>query len=307
MLSPPVLSHAFLAFPETLAFVVTCVVVWLLCLDESELTATRVLIVSAAVGALPWLHRKYSFFVFGLALVLALRHHAWLRRQSKTVVIGAAAAIVLPQLMLHLWTIAMWGTVGGPQMLDWVPFSVSGLAAGALGMFFDRERGLFAYAPIYLIVPACIALTWRQSRALLIPIGLLVLPLAAFVTWTGGFSPAARFLVPVTALLTLPAVQALEVRTVRRAAIPFVAFQAIVTSMAWWHPRDLWPKELGTNQLLDKLPVIGGSYERLLPSIATGDSTMGGWLALAGVVVLTTATVWIAQREEARPLTQARS
>src|SRR5262249_54608611 len=65
-LSPPVLSHAFLVFPETAAFAVTCAVVWLICLRDEELTIARVAMVAAAIGLLPWIHRKFSPFAFGL-------------------------------------------------------------------------------------------------------------------------------------------------------------------------------------------------------------------------------------------------
>src|SRR6187401_3478505 len=43
--SPPVLSHAFLVFPETVAFFVVCAVVWLALLPDSELTPRRVSLV----------------------------------------------------------------------------------------------------------------------------------------------------------------------------------------------------------------------------------------------------------------------
>jgi len=43
----------------------------------------------------------------------------------------------------------------------------------------------------------------------------------------------------------------------------------------------MWPKEVGTNSALEKIPVVGPAYERLLPSIFTGDSTARGWLLLA--------------------------
>jgi hypothetical protein len=185
-------------------------------------------------------------------------------------------------------------------MLDWVPFSFAGFSTGGLGMLFDRERGLLGYAPIYLLVPACAALEWRRSRWLSIPILALLVPLAAFVTWTGGFSPAARFIMPVTPLLTLPVVRALDDRVVRWCAVPLVAFQVAITALAWWHPRDLWPKEVGTNQLLEKIPWVGPAWERWLPSIATGDATSGGWWWVAIVAVLTTAVTLIAKGQRVR-------
>jgi hypothetical protein len=166
-------------------------------------------------------------------------------------------------------------------------------------MIFDRERGLLGYAPIYLLVPACWALTWRQSWPLAVPILALFLPLAAFLTWSAGYSPAARFLMPITPLLTLPAASAVKYSVVRWSAVPLLILQVTVTLMAWWYPRDLWPRELGTNRIFDKIPVIGRGYEHWLPSIATGDSLAQGWICVATLAILTTAIVLAARRVDA--------
>jgi hypothetical protein len=300
VLSPPVLSHAFLIFPETVAFAVTCAVVWILALEEQELTAVRVALVTTAVGLLPWMHRKYSLYIFGLALVMFVRHHRWFLRQSRNVQALVVSLLLVPEIALHLWTLHAWGNLGGPQMLDWVPFSFSGLSTGALGMVFDRERGLLGYAPIYLLVPACVALEWRWSRWLSVPILALLVPLAAFVTWTGGFSPAARFIMPVTPLLALPALRALDHRIVRWCAVPLVAFQLVISALAWWHPRDLWPKELGTNQVLEKIPWVGPAWAGWLPSIATGDPISRGWWCAAVLAAVTGAIVMAARSQRVR-------
>jgi hypothetical protein len=300
VLSPPVLSHAFLVFPETAAFAVTCSVVWLICLRDEELTVARVAMVAAAIGLLPWIHRKFSLFVVGLVVLILARRRQWITRQTHKALITIGALVVLPQIALHLWTMWEWGNVGGPQMLDWVPFSFSGLQTGGVGMITDRERGLLAYAPVYLLAPACWAVDWRRSRAMLVPILALLLPLAAFVTWTGGFSPAARFIMPVTPLLLLPAAWALNVPLVRWSAMPIGIFQLVITLLAWWHPRDLWPKELGTNQLLEKISVIGPLYERCLPSIATGDSPIRGWIVIGVVLVFTSVIAVFARRSTPR-------
>ena len=298
-LSPPVLSYAILLFPETPAFAVVCAVVWLVCLSPDELTRRRVTVVVAAVGLLPWLHRKYAFLVFGLAFLIAWTHRAYLVQQPRRVWLMLGSVLVLPQLALHIWTVYTWGNLGGPQMLDYLPFSLAWLPKGALGMIFDRERGLLGYAPIYLLVPACWALTWRQSWPLAVPIMALFLPLAAFLTWSAGYSPAARFLMPITPLLMLPAAGAVKYSVVRWSAVPLLILQVTVTLLAWWYPRDLWPRELGTNRIFDKIPVIGRGYEYWLPSIATGDSLAQGWICVATLAILTTVIVLAARRVDA--------
>ena len=290
-LSPPVLSHAFLIFPETVAFAVVCAVVWLLCLEARELDAAKVLVIVLAVGCLPWLHRKYTPLVIGMAFVLAVRHWRWLTAQSRQRHVTLIAAALIPQLALYAWTYASWGNIGGPHMVEGVPFSLAWLPEGALGMLLDRERGLLGYAPIYLIAPACFALSFRQSRWLLAPIALFYLPMASYATWDAGFSPAARFLVPLTPLVALAVLPALASRVIRTTAIPLLLFQTAITAVVWNYPRALWPKEQASNQALDAIPVIGPLWSSALPSLHTGDRISYGWITFAVVAIVNVAIV----------------
>jgi hypothetical protein len=181
-------------------------------------------------------------------------------------------------------------------MLDTLPFSPGNVVTGSLGLLFDRERGLVAYAPVYLILPACWALSWKRYCAWIIPVMTLFLPMAAFSVWSAGFSPAARYVVPLVPLLIAPAVEALRYRTIRRVGLVLLVLQASILAVVWEDPRTLWPQERGTNEALARIPWIGRAYEQLLPSILTGDPmTWGGVL----VIVLTAANatlVWRARR-----------
>ncbi|MFI5177388.1 MAG: hypothetical protein ACHQO8_02430 [Vicinamibacterales bacterium] len=295
--SPPVLSHAFLVFPETPALWATCAALWLVCLRETELTFRRVLAVVAAVAVLPWLHRKYSFYVLGLVWLVAWRHRAWLMRQPRARVIALGAVAVLPVVGLYLWTLDVWGNLAGPHMLGGSLFALDVVPRATLGLLFDRERGLFSAAPLFLVAPACWALSWRDSRPLAVPLLSLFAPLSAFVVWNAGFSPAARFLVPLAPLIALPIVQALANVVVRRTFTGLLVFQGAVTAYIWQHPRTLWPKELGTNQVLDAIPFIGPAYSRLLPSLLTGDPIWWGLLCAGGLAILTGGLVYLAGRK----------
>jgi hypothetical protein len=298
-LSPPVLSHAFLIFPETPAFFVVCATLWLASRERHELTTARVVLVTTAIGLLPWLHRKYSFFIIGLAFVLVRRHWSWLREQRAPVLAALAALLVIPEIGLHASTLYLWGNLGGPQMLEGLPFSLASAQRGVLGLVLDRERGLLAYAPIYLLLPACWAIGWRRHRDLLVPIALLFFPMAAFAVWSAGFSPAARYLVPLVPLLVYPASDALSHPAFRRAAIACAIFQLLITAVVWQSPRTLWPEELGRNAALEKLPVIGPAYAYALPSMLTGDSIARGWLSAGAIGLATLALVAVSRRTRA--------
>jgi hypothetical protein len=290
-LTPPVLSHAFLVFPETPAFLVVCAVMWLLSRPANELAARHVWLVTAAIGLMPWLHRKYSFFVFGLAFVLVQRHSRWVRAQPRARIAALAALIVVPQIALHASTVYRWGNLGGPQMLEGLPFSMTSAYRGLLGLVLDRERGLIAYAPLYLLLPACWIVAGRPYRWLGVPIALLFLPMGAFTVWSAGFSPAARYLVPLVPLLAAPVADAMSQRVMRRAAAAAATCQAVVTAVVWQYPRTLWPREVGTNDALAHIPFAGPAYAAMLPSILTGDSVLRAGLAVMVLAGLTTALV----------------
>jgi hypothetical protein len=296
VLSPPVLSHAFLVFPETPALWVTCAFVWLIALPGTDLTRGRVLSVMAAIGAMPWLHRKYSLYCLALAIVVVITHREWLKAQPRAWLALAGLAAVAPQAALHATTMWAWGHLGGPQMLGGLPFKVTGGPKGALGLLFDRERGLLGYAPVYLLAPVWWGLAWREHRALLLPIACLFIPMSMFVTWDAGFSPAARFLVPLLPLVLLPAVRAFGNRRFISLAIPVLVFQAIVTALAWQFPRRLWPREQGTNQILDVIPVVGPVYSSWLPSVQTDPSLAHAWLAAAALGMMTLGAILVCRR-----------
>ena len=158
---------------------------------------------------------------------------------------------------MHLWTLLNWGTLGGPQMLGDLPFKGEWLQTGGLGLLLDRERGLLGYAPIYLLVPACWALGWRRYWPVLIPVVLLSLPMAAYINWHGGFSPAGRYIVPIMPLLVLPVAAALRHRVIRWVACSLAVFQAAILVVIWNTPRTLWPKEQAVNQALEKIRLSG--------------------------------------------------
>lgn len=268
--SPPVLSHSFLVFPEVPAFFITCAVLWLSVQPAANVMFGRALAVMAAMGIAPWIHRKFSFFVIGLAFVLWHQQREWVAMQSRQRLAALAAAFVLPQVALHAVTLLAWGRLGGPQMLGWVPFSIGAIPTGTIGMLFDRSRGLIGYAPVYVLLPFAWVAAGRRFRWWLLPAALLFIPMAAFVTWDGGYSPAARFLVPMMPLLALPFVDAAQQPWFRKLAIAPLLLQIVISGYSWGHPRVLWPGEVGDNRALASVPVIGPVINRMLPVINHG-------------------------------------
>jgi hypothetical protein len=305
-LSPPILSHSFLVFPEGPALALVCVVVWYCTKRPSPSDDALLFLVAAALGLLPWVHRKYSFFVFGLLLLVLLqRRQVWARFGWRP--IGLLAALfVLPQIALHAWTVFEWGSLGGPQLVDSLPFALASLGRGLVGLWIDRTSGLLGYAPLYWILPACCVLTWRASWPFLAAAALLYLPMAAFVDWGGGFSPAARYLVPTIPLALVPIVRASNLRGVRMSLAALLVPQAIIDAVVWQHPRTLWPAAEGANAALERLGAVGRAYETaLLVPLRDGWSSPASFvlplLAFAGSITIAVLVAGNASAATRRP------
>ncbi len=174
---------------------------------------------------------------------------------------------MLPQLAFHAFTLQRWGTLGGPPTLEGVPLSFGTLKHGLAGLWLDRQSGVLAYAPLYWLLPVCWIVTWRRTWPYLVPALLLYLPAAAFIEWWGGFSPAARYLVPIMPLCLVPMAHAMRHRFLRYAAAIVVLPQLAIDVVVWQHPRALWPAANGVNVALGYLGAVGHAYARLLPAL----------------------------------------
>jgi len=282
-LSPPVLCHSFLIYPEAFGFIVASALVCWALNENPTMRVTWPLV--AALGLLPWCHRKFSFFVFACAVVMIVRRPAFWRERSARDRVGLALLFLVPQAAMHAWTVDTWGTLGGPQMLDTLPFTVSGAPRGFLGLLFDRQYGLVAGAPWYGLLPAAWILAGRRAALFLLPVVALAAPMAAFVVWWGGFSPAARYLVPLLPFCAAAVAWSLERPLFRRVVLLGAAVQVPITAYAWQRPRTLWP--IGdANPLLDALGPIGRAYEFLLPPLTNGQPLLRAVVFLAVVVGL---------------------
>jgi len=223
-------------------------------------------------------------------LIAALLHYrrAWFAAARPGDRALVAAAALGPHAAFHAWTLVYWGNLGGPQMLGGLPFAWTGLPRGALGLLFDRSRGLIGGSPIYLLAPAAWLLGWRRAWRWLLPIGLLAVPMSAYVDWPSGWAPAARYLTPILPLVALPALDAVKVRAFRAVAWPILIWQGVLTGVAWQYPRGFWPTDDTTNALLERVPVVGPMIDRWLPSIATGDAVTlaAAWAAASLAMAL---------------------
>jgi len=295
-LAPPVLSHAFLIFPEVPAFAVTCGVLYV-AYATGRARFIDLWLTCAALGLLPWFHRKYSLFVIGLLVTIACAQAQTVRTLSKGRLALLAASFAAPIVLLYLWTWHEWGNLAGPQMIESTRLSLSTLPGGAVGLWADREYGVLSLSPVYFLVPAALILAGVDLWPLLMPAVLLFVPMASFSEWWGGFCPAGRYLVPIMPIVAVGlSAGAVKARGFRYAWLVLALPQIVIAAIVWQHPRWLWPQNTGTNEALQRLGAFGRFYQGLLPSVRTeGGALISNAHLLSGLAVMGVLT-WLALR-----------
>lgn len=266
-ISPPVASHAFLIFPEVVAFAVTALAVWVAAQPDDPPRWRSLLGLAIGLGALPWMHTKYLPYAAGLAAAVAWARLARLRTLDGWHLAAIVSSMLGPWIACLVWTAREWGSPAGPFAAGGLPFSLAALPSGIVGLAADRRLGLLAFAPVYLVVPLAWWVTRRATWPWILPVALLAGPAAAFDHgWWGGFAPAARFLVPLVPIGALVVVPALRAPAVRAIAVLLLVPQLAIDAVAWQHPRDMWPARDG-NRTLDRLGAPGRIYASWLPDV----------------------------------------
>ncbi len=166
-----------------------------------------------AVALLPLLKLRFAAFA---ALLAAL---AWWRGGRRLrVLVGAATGLATLFAAILLFNEARFGsalkTYGLEQLLP--EAGPATVLARALGLFFDAGFGLFAAAPLWLLLLPSWADALRRRERFAWETAFLTLPylqlLANRREWYGGWSPPFRYGVAVLPLLALPLATLLDQR-----------------------------------------------------------------------------------------------
>ena len=251
-LTPPVLSHSFLFFTEIPTALLATFVFRRLSLRAIH-TGVDALLVGATTGFLLMLHARNVGLVAGLAIIAVLmaRQRLFERTLLPLLLIGITAGVVGRTLVTYVLWDSFIQTPHAALGTD-LPMSMIGreIFVRATGLLFDREYGLLAYAPIYsLAVPGLVVLSRNAPtlyRNTAIVVGCYLLPVLLPVTnlhgWSGGWSPAARFLLPIVPLLWLPvyAFWAHGARVGKGIATVLLALQIGINAFVWQFPKTLW-------------------------------------------------------------------
>ena len=190
-LGTPILMYASLSFVEPLGALVC---VYALRVLQARTTRPRdLLLVSAALGALPWIHSRFLLFPVVLGAFLVWRER---RSPARLACLLGPAAVLVGGLVLY--NALVWRTFGlAPNQVNAgaVPFTADPWRP-LLGILLDQEVGVFPNFPVLLFVLPGLLLAWRTP--LTWHVAAVVVPYVAVITsfpaWDGAWSPPARFL-----------------------------------------------------------------------------------------------------------------
>ena len=246
-LSPPLLILGILFFTEVLSALLCLWVFRQLVLDARE-SAVKWLLAGAATGFLLLVHIRNIGIVLVLLVLAAIRLPRSGRAAGPTFALPFAAFVAIRTALNYRF----WGSfLSGPHAHAgaWPGLlETLGIAANRFGgLLLDQEFGLLVYAPLFVFaIVGYVVLARTRARiagaaGAIIACYLLtiVLPMINVQGWTGGWSPAARFLAPVVPLLGIGVAAAMPALP-RALIVVVVALQVAIDGYAWQHPKNFW-------------------------------------------------------------------
>ncbi len=223
-LAAPFSSYFRMIYPDPVAACLLIYAARILLFQQSS-TRFSLMLASAALAYLPWLHVKYLFLVAPFTLCyFIVTGMSWRRDRVKgTPWFGREQlARLLPFVFLMISGVSMMlffhHTFG-----NWRPdaqyrpgegVASKFLVRGLLGQFFDRDHGVIPVAPFYLmLIPGLLLALKKQPRLALLMFaiaGTYIVGTAGHSMWWGGPCAPGRFMMPALALLAPTLVIAFE-------------------------------------------------------------------------------------------------
>lgn len=297
--TPPALAHGFLFFTEIPSALIMLVVFRRVVRDRLPGAAT-IAGLGMLTGFLLLVHVRNVGLAAGLVAVLLWRALGTRDLRPALLFVAGVMALVLVRVAV---TRHLWGGFVATPLVGFRPEHVGTLAGTAFevfvrltGLLFDREYGLLAYAPLYLLAAPGLLLLVREqpgvaAAALLAACAYLtpvLLPVANPYGWMGGWSPAARFLVPVVPLLWLGvyAYIATAAGWGRVMAWTLIALQIGLNAYLWQFPKALWNEGDG---------VAAFGWAAWLPTWTAADA----WQAFAGLAAACALLTFVCTRRSA--------
>lgn len=291
-------------------------------LFQERLRAWDLLVSSAALGILPWIHIRFALFEAVLFCFLLIRIYQVYQFKKIRMYVYALLPVIALFLIFEAYNFLVWGSLNpaiNQANSNEVPFDVSPWR-GLVGLFLDQESGLLPNFPIFLFLFAGIILAVRKKylRFNLLML-LLALPyivtIAAFHNWSGAISPPARFmtvLVPLFAFYLALVLQQARNWFSTGLFLLFMGIALLYEGVSFTISGGWISWELGQSQPLSKIgQALHLSLTQAVPAFfsSTGKpifplpqqvAAFTGWLLF--LIALTLATVLLARRAETSKL-----
>lgn len=271
-LSPPLSTHGYVFFTEVPSALLALLAYRTMVSGERPRTASA-LLAGGATGLLVLVHVRNIGLAVALTIVAVVR---WRSHQRALMFWLAGLGFMLLIRTSLNWI--FWGallTTPHARLMPWPGLAplAGEMTTRTLGLLVDQRHGLLPSAPVFLLVPAGWLMLLRSKPRIawesVVLVALCLLPILMPMTnphgWRGGWSPAARFLVPITPWLGLALLFALRSVPVGLVAI-LVGLQIGLDLLFWASPMTTWHEgpglasfvqELGGDALASLLPVIG--------------------------------------------------
>ncbi len=248
-------------------------------------------VIALAVALLPLL--KIRFMLLAAPLVALAWWHAG-RPWRPLLALGGALGVLAGGILLHNRLI-----FGNPlkihswQEVELHHYTLRQYLLGGSGLFYDAAFGLFACAPIWMVLLPAIPTLFARHRGLLLDLGVFVGPYLAIVVprseWYGGWSPPFRYALVSLPLLAIALVPALAERR-RFGARTLAAGLGLLTLVltALWVVAPGWTYNFadGRTYLLDHFSRwLSTDVARLFPSSVRFRPATWAW-PLVTVVLL---------------------
>jgi hypothetical protein len=300
-LSPPILAHGYVFFTEVPSALLALVAYRALIGGTPARRPLCAFGLGLLIGLLPLIHVRNVGLALGL-VVLAIWRLRSTRRAALLLALGAGVSLCA-KLALNLY---LWGQLLATphaRLGAWpgIAMCLAEVATRLVGLLLDPSHGLLPWAPIYLLVPAGLIWLGRSApgaaREIVLLAGsyviLVLLPMSNIHGWRGGWSPAARFLVPIAPLLALGVPAALSCARARLVAAVLCGAQLALDVFFWSRPMLLWSEGDGPTPMLRVL--LGESLAAAIPRVTS--FSLGVCLAGATLLLVGTAlTVWLSPR-----------
>ena len=240
-LSPPIAIYSITFFAELLSALMCAFVFHRIEIAQDDRVPAWAW-AGGVTGLLMLVHARNAGLMAGFIFLVAW---TWHRRRNHRQALAFTIAFLAGMVLRTMVTYYFWGTwFTSPHARAGTWDGLATVASDRLGgMLFDQEYGLLLYAPVFTLI----AFAVRDRRSILLAAVLLVvaylvpilLPITNVHGWTGGWSPAARFWVPIVPLLVILLAVAID-RTPQAIVIAVIGLQIVLSAYFWQNPKNLW-------------------------------------------------------------------